>query len=163
MKLGADVKQGQVLSSGDVEVSQVGWELAVLRRISPWLELGAAAVYNKIDAELGLVFNPVAGVAPVIEAQTDEDWIDPVLVARVTHELNDKWFFHGRGNIGGFGIGSDLIWQIQVDAGYRFSGRSYMTLGYRVIDIDYEHGSGADRFVYNMSTFGPQLRFGFRF
>jgi len=35
--------------------------------------------------------------------------------------------------------------------------------GYRVIDIDYAHGSGADRFVYDMSTFGPQLRFGFRF
>ena len=163
MKLGADVQPRGILDSGEVEVAQVGWELAAMRRVSPWLELGVAAVYNSIEAELNLVFIPLAGMTPVIGRKTDQDWIDPVLVARVTHDLNDKWFLHGRGNIGGFGVGSDLTWQIQLDAGYRFSDRAYMTLGYRVIDIDYAHGSGADRFVYDMSTFGPQLRFGFRF
>jgi hypothetical protein len=32
-----------------------------------------------------------------------------------------------------------------------------------VIYIDYETGSGDDRFVYDMTTFGPVLRFGFDF
>jgi len=162
MKLGQGTPPDVTAYSSNIEVSQIGWELAALRRVSPWLELGLAAVYNKIDAELEFAFT-AGGPAPLIQARRKEDWVDPALVVRAAHEFNDKWFVRGRGNIGGFGVGSDLMWQIQLDVGYRFSTRSYMTAGYRVIDYDYEHGSGADHFKYDMRTFGPQLRFGFRF
>lgn len=162
MKLGSDVTPGAVISSGDVELSQVGWELAVMRRMSAWLELGAALAYNEIDVGLSFDFNGPAGIVPAA-AKLKEDWIDPSLLARATFPLSGNWFLRGRANMGGFGIGSDFMWQIQVDAGYRFSERSYMTLGYRVIDMDYESGSGADRFRYDIANFGPTLRFGFSF
>ena len=89
--------------------------------------------------------------------------IDPTIVMRGTWPINDKWFIQARGNIGGFGVVSDLMWQLMVDVAYQPSEKWFMTFGYRVIDIDYEHGSGADRFVYDVQTFGPVARLGFRF
>jgi len=163
MKLKSDVQPGTLLNSGAVELSQLGWELALLRRVSPWLELGAGVTYNTIESEVSLVLNPGGSAAPILARKMDEDWIDPSLLARATFPLSEKWFLRARGNIGGFGVGSDFMWQVQVDAGYRISNRAYFTLGYRVIDVDYEHGSGSDRFLYNMSTFGPVMRFGFNF
>jgi len=34
---------------------------------------------------------------------------------------------------------------------------------YRVIAVNYENGSGQDRFLFNMTTFEAVLRFGFNF
>jgi len=68
-----------------------------------------------------------------------------------------------RGEIGGFGIGSDFAWQIQAYAGYRFSKLFHITAGYRVISLDYKTGEGENRFLYDINTFGPVIRFGFNF
>jgi hypothetical protein len=93
----------------------------------------------------------------------EEDWIDPSVVMRATLPINDQWFFQARGNIGGFGVGSELMWQVMADFGYRPSEKWFVTFGYRIIDMDFEDGSGPDRFVYDMQTFGPVARIGFLF
>jgi hypothetical protein len=38
-----------------------------------------------------------------------------------------------------------------------------LLLGYRVIDVDYEDGKGADRFVWDVRTAGPSAAFAWRF
>jgi hypothetical protein len=68
-----------------------------------------------------------------------------------------------RGDIGGFGVGSDFSWQIQANAGYRFSKLFQATIGYRVIGINYDKGEGMDRFVYDVDTYGPVIHTGFNF
>ncbi len=45
--------------------------------------------------------------------------------------------------------------------GYRFSKLFQTSVGYRAIGVDYDNGSGAERFRYDMITFGPNIRFGF--
>ena len=40
---------------------------------------------------------------------------------RLTTNSKDKWHFRFRGELGGFGIGPDLTWQLQAYAGYRFT------------------------------------------
>jgi hypothetical protein len=162
MKLEAEVAPDSQVFDGTAEVSQVGWELAALRRLSSWFELGIAATYNKIDADVDIVVNGFQGPIP-ISAGLDEDWIDPSIVARASVPLGEKWQFQARGNVGGFGVGSEMFYQLQVDAIWLVSYRWQIGLGYRWIDIDYDHGSGTDRFVYDMSTFGPVLRAGFSF
>ena len=57
--------------------------------------------------------------------------------------------------------GSDFTWQVQADAAYRFSKLFQLGLGYRALGIDYESGSGQDRFLFDMDTFGPVLKFTF--
>jgi hypothetical protein len=162
MDLGQRATPKGIVTDGDVDISQVGWELAALRRLTPWFELGLAATYNNIKADVKVTTDTILGVT-TRSAGLTEEWIDPTVVARATFPLRGNWFFQGRGNIGGFGIGSDLVWQVQADVGYRHSDKWLFTFGYRIIDIDYDHGSGADRFVYDMQTFGPVLKVGYSF
>lgn len=162
MKLEADVLQDSSIADGKAELSQLGWELAFLARLSPWMEIGVGATYMKIDAQLDLTLNtPLGAVGRT--AELDKDWVDPTVLVRATVPLGDKWFLLGRANIGGFGVSSDSVWQLQGDVGYRFSDRMLMTVGYRALGYDYDRGSGTERFVYDMTTFGPMLRLGFTF
>jgi hypothetical protein len=38
-----------------------------------------------------------------------------------------------------------------------------LTAGYRILGMDYDKGSGEDRFKYDMNIFGAVVRFGFNF
>jgi hypothetical protein len=163
MDLESDI-QGALSAGGKAGISQLGWELAVLRRVAPWCEVGFGLTYNEIDADVRLDFILPGGSTSVSSGLT-EDWIDPNLVARATWPLGDKWFFQARANIGGFGIGSgsELFWQLQADLGYRPSEKWQFVFGYRLIDTDYDQGSGAERFIYDMQNFGPVLKLGYSF
>jgi hypothetical protein len=33
-----------------------------------------------------------------------------------------------------------------------------MDAGYKILSIDYDKGADADRFIYNVDTFGPVIR-----
>jgi hypothetical protein len=90
-------------------------------------------------------------------------WVDPFIVARIKSDPARKFIYQLRGDIGGFGIGSDLAWQVQAYAGYRFSKLFQMTVGYRYIGMDYDKGSDENRFLYDIDTFGPVVRVGFNF
>lgn len=60
-----------------------------------------------------------------------------------------------RGDIGGFGAGSDFTWH--VNGLVHFQPWRYVAIivGYRVLDQDYEEGSGVNRFKYDMRISGP--------
>ena len=77
--------------------------------------------------------------------------------------MHEKWLLQFRGDFGGFGIGSDFTWQLQAHAGYQFSKLFKLTACYRIIGVDYDKGSGQDRFVHDINTFGPVLRLGLNF
>lgn len=162
MDLEAEVAPDSQVIDGKAGVRQLGWELAAMYRLSSWLELGLAATYNKIDADVDIVISALPN-APAISGGLDEEWIDPSIVARAVAPLGEKWQFQARANIGGFGVGSEMFYQLQLDLVYALSDRWQFGLGYRYIDVDFEDGSGADRFVYDMRTFGPVLKFGFAF
>jgi hypothetical protein len=164
MNLGADMSTNDpgLINSVDVDVSQVGWELAAMRRLTPQFELGLGLTYNQVDVDVEIEV-ALPGPPSQVSAGLEENWIDPTIVARGTWPINDQWFFQARGNVGGFGVGSDLMWQLMADVGYRPSEKWFLSFGYRIIDIDYDQGSGADRFVYDVQTFGPQFKIGFNF
>jgi hypothetical protein len=75
----------------------------------------------------------------------------------------NRWRLRISGNIGGFGIGSDLAWQVYPFVGYRFSRLFELSAAYRWLGMDYETGSGTDMFRYDMVTFGPEIGFVFHF
>lgn len=165
MKLGQDIAGKNGIVSGNADIKQLGWEVAVLRKINPWLEGGLALQLNSIGSDLHLVVDASNGTQQTKNKELTQTWVDPSILARIKLPLsaNQKWLFQFRGNIGGFGIGSDLYWQLQAYFGYRFSKLFQLSAGYRVIDIDYEKGSGDERFKYDMTTFGPVVKLGFNF
>ena len=158
MDLKQDVKPGTVVTGGEAFAKQISAEFAWLKKVTPWFDLGAAARITDIKADLDI--QTVAGGR---EASNRKTWVDPVIIARAQTPLEQKFILEFRGDIGGFGVGSDLTWQIQANAGYRFSKLVHAKVGYRILDIDYEKGDDADRFMYDIATSGIVIKVGFNF
>ncbi len=145
---------------GAADVQQLVWELAGLRKFDTWLDAGIG--FRLYNIESSLEIDAGGGAAPK-SASLSKTWVDPIVITRFKFPAGMKWLFQFRGDIGGFGIGSEFSWQIQGDVGYRFSKLFEAMIGYRIIGVDYENGSGNERFLYDVNTFGPLLRFGFHF
>ncbi len=158
MKLGQKASNEGLVTSGDVTMKQLAWEIAGLKRVAPWLDAGLAGrVVNLYTGlELETINEPREGSA-------SKTWFDPVIVLRSNNVLKEKWLAQLRLDAGGFSIGSDFTWQLQANVGYRFSKLFQTTVGYRYIGIDYDKGEGADRFRYDIDTYGWVVRFGFNF
>jgi hypothetical protein len=161
MSLQQDVTPNIIINSGEVTAKQLGYELAGLYRILPFWEAGAGMRLNSINSEVNILRNTIGGgTQELLSASLSRTWVDPIIITRLTHEIDNKWLFTVRGDLGGFG-GSDFTWQAQGYVGYRFSKLFQTSLGYRAIGVNYDTGSGAERFRYDMTTFGPNIRFGF--
>jgi hypothetical protein len=89
----------------------------------------------------------------------DKTWVDPILGVRLHHDLNEKFFVRAVGDIGGFGVSSDLTWQAMALLGYRVSDHGSLGLGYRAIGTDYSSGG----FTYDIVSHGLLLGFEYRF
>jgi len=119
------------------------------------LDLLAGLSYFSVDTDLELTPGLLAGR----ELSFSEDWIDPVIGFHLRHELCERWFSMLRGEIGGFGAGSDLTWQVMTGVGYRTGESSEVFLGYRHLDIDYSDNG----FTYDTATSGIIVGMNFSF
>ena len=61
--------------------------------------------------------------------------------------------------IGGFGVSSDVDWDVMGGIGYDFNTTFIMVAGYRALGVDYSH----DGFAFDVVQQGPILGLGFRF
>jgi hypothetical protein len=166
MRLNQDIEPGLIINSGDVTAKQFIWEAAGLYRVRPFWEIGIGGRLNKLDMEANGKLNALPGPGGQQRAfnrKESETWYDPIIVTRLTTDFNEKWELTFRGDIGGFGIGSSLTWQMQGYVGYRFSELFLLTAGYRVLYTDFERGESPEAFVFDMHQFGPVLKFGFSF
>ena len=163
MNLDQDVETGAVINSGNVNLKQFSWELAALRKLLPCLDAGIGGRYNGIKTSMDLQTKELRNGTTANSKSMDQSWFDPIIIARIKSTPGKKLIYQFRGDIGGFGIGSELAWQLQAYAGYRFSKLFQATAGYKTISADYEKGSGEDRFLYDVDTFGPVIRLGFNF
>jgi hypothetical protein len=92
-----------------------------------------------------------------------EDWIDPIVGARKIWPLKNQWEIQAIGDVGGYvGDSSDLTWQAAI-LGVRKTDHGNFVLGYRVLFVDYETGSGADKFKFDNTLYGPMVGWVFRF
>jgi hypothetical protein len=89
------------------------------------------------------------------------DWVDPIIGLRYRYDFNEKWLLHLRGDIGGFGVGSDSTWNVIGFIQWKPWKYAGILAGYRALDQDYEDGSGADRFKYDMRLHGPVIALNF--
>ena len=71
----------------------------------------------------------------------DRTWIDPIVGLRASHDLSETVFVEGLGDIGGFGVGSDLQWEGVARVGYRISEGTAVALGYRYLHVDFHDSS----------------------
>ncbi|MBA4319269.1 MAG: hypothetical protein C0412_12785 [Flavobacterium sp.] len=163
MELAQGVKSGFIVGSGEFTAKQFAWEVSGLRKVNPWLEFGVGGILNSVNSGADINLIVLGGTSLNKTKEMTKTWFDPMLITRIKSKAGEKFVYQFRGEIGGFGIGSDLAWQMQAVAGYQFSKLFSITGGYRIISLDYESGSGQDYFHYNIDTSGPTVLFGFQF
>jgi len=138
-----------------VEMAQWMVEPGLSYRFCQYFEALAGARYNNLSGEIrGPLGRNPGGT---------QEWWDPIVGANLGLPLGKKFSFNVRGDIGGFGVGSDLTWQVFPCFGWQFAKWGSLQAGYRWLYMDYETGSGASRFKYDMLIQGPQLGITFHF
>jgi len=121
-----------------------------------FLDAIAGVRYWSVDTDLTLK----AGLLPERSITNSEDWFDPLIGLKGMSALgNSKFFISGGLVIGGFGAGSDLFWDANVNLGYQWTKGFSTTLGYRYLDVDYEK----DNFLYDVVQDGITLGLSWRF
>jgi len=163
MNLTQDVTPGIILNSGTITAKQLAWETAGLYRVLSFLEVGVGSRLNSVQTSADVWINAIHADSTQATGRHTKTWFDPIIITRLSTDINDKWLFQFRGDLGGFGVGSDFTWQLQAYAGYRFTKVFQLSAGYRILSIDYTNGESPKEFVFNIVEFGPALRFGFNF
>ena len=79
-------------------------------------------------------------------------FVDPLVGMRTNIPLSTNWDLYLRGDVGGFGAGSELTWQTAVAFGWRFSEAGKLDLGWRYLDLQYE-----EDFTFDTQYSGPTL------
>ncbi len=114
----------------------------------------AGARYTHLDLNLDFDFIP--------DPEGSKDWVDPLVGARALFDISERWLLSLEGSVGGFGIGSNFTWNAFGAFGYRFSlfsedRNARVMAGYRAVYMDYDTGSGADKFEWDVTLHGPIL------
>jgi hypothetical protein len=134
------------------------------------IDIRAGARYWRESADLSFDITGAFALPPGFEVSGDRvvgrsgaiDWIDPVVGLRVRHQFSLGQELQLRGDVGGFGVGSDFSWQLF--GGYGFAlGESWSgVIGYRALSVDYsEEGPNGTRgidLLQHGPVFGVNLR-----
>lgn len=172
MKLGAEdhvtLPSTRAKIESDVEITYL--ELAALYRIGTWpvgygggidqtlsIEPLAGVRYTKLWGNLRVKVPSVPGKD---NADGSQEWVDPIIGARSILTLTEDIDFTLRGDVGGFGIGSEFTWQLASNLSYRFDlfGKDARAFaGYRALYQHYKDGSGDNKFEWDATLYGPIL------
>ena len=165
MNLSQGVDSNKVIENGEVSAKQIGWETAGLYSVVPNLQVGVGILVNTIESDVNVNRREILGATKNVQASLSQTWVDAMIIASFVNKPGTKFIYKLRGEVGGFGISGDsnFAWQVQGYAGYRFSELFQLSAGYRVISLDYATGSGSDKFLYDVDTYGGVIRFGFNF
>lgn len=107
--------------------------------------------YIFLDTQLVLTPGPTV--------ESDHNWVDPLIGARYQNSLAENWYYQLRGDVGGFGVSSDLVLNLLATIGYKFNNTFGLDLGYRYVSIDFKE----DDFLYDVSMYGIVLGLGISF
>jgi hypothetical protein len=119
------------------------------------IDILAGIRYNSLEPKI--TFTP--GL-PLSSLKTTEDWIDPIVGGRYLRELNDQWTLILRADIGGFGVGSDFVWNVSGLVDYRPWKHVSIIGGYKALDTDYKNSNGTIT-TYDVRLAGPVLGLNF--
>lgn len=152
MNLGWDKSTQQGRASAKLDVEQLTLMGTVGRRVSPRLEALFTLAYFDLSADLS-----ARVLQQQFSASRDANWVDPLIGLNYRLPFADKWTLALRGDVGGFGVGSDLTLHGWVTVLRQNSPSFSWFVGYRYIAYDYETGSGINFQRYDLTQQGPGL------
>lgn len=143
----------------DARLRQGTFEGLLIRESgNPSIGLEYFAGFRWWDNEVDVIIDP-ATLPGDARRKVDASWVDFIVGARWTRDINDRWQMQLRGDVGGFGVESDFTSSLSLSALYRFSNRYALDLQYKGLWVDYEKGSRGQSgyFSYDTLTHGPVI------
>jgi hypothetical protein len=101
----------------------------------------------------------IIGPANTVKFKKDKDWVDPILGGRFKFNLTRRVFTVFKGDVGGFGAGSQLTYQLFAGGGAEFKDKFALIAGYRRIYVDL----GSSGLLHDYTINGLALGFGIKF
>jgi len=140
-------------------------EIALRARIDALQLTGAArraAVHRIVNAAEMQIANQLAFILDRKLGQTisrDDGWFDPYVGLHTRYNFNKTLYTAVRGEVGGFGVGADLMWQVEAVLGINLTRNIFSEIGYRALAADFEK----DNFTFDIVLHGPQITTGITF
>jgi hypothetical protein len=140
-------------------------EAALRARIDALHLKGAArraAVRRMVSAAEAQIADHVAVTLDTKLHQTisrQDDWFDPYVGLRGRYNFNKTYYTAVRGEIGGFGVGADLMWEVEGVLGINLTRSIFTELGYRALGGNFEENN----FKFDVVMHGPQITTGITF
>ncbi|EIM28445.1 hypothetical protein [Microvirga lotononidis] len=158
----------------DMAIIEAGAAYEVYRSGPLAFDLLAGARYWHQSADLSLAVTGAVSTADLdvvgsraLAHSGSVDWVDPMIGGRIRYTVSPGHELLLRGDIGGFGLGSDFSWQAIGAYGFELGTYQGVTfsgvVGYRALYVDYSQGEGRQRYQYDMLQHGPVLGISARF
>jgi hypothetical protein len=125
-------------------------------------EARRAAVARAVNAAKAQIANQLASTLDAKLDQTlskDDYWFDPYVGLRARYNFNKTYYTAVRGEIGGFGVGADLMWEVETVVGINLTHSIFTEIGYRALGGNFEENN----FKFDVVTHGPQITTGITF
>ncbi len=166
----------------DIPIGPLGGRIReeIAQRVEHFIELKKAELRARIDALVERGLDRRAAVDRVVNeakarianqlavrlnkrlSQTiarDDYFFDPYVGLRGRYNFNKTFYTAVRGEIGGFGVGADLMWQVEAAVGINLTRSIFTEVGYRALGVDYEN----DGLLFDAIMHGPQITTGITF
>jgi hypothetical protein len=144
-------------TDADLNIDAQLHEAFVARQFAPGWQWMLGLRYQKIDTDMDL---SIASV-PVASLDSSKEWVDPIVGVRYQHHFDESWSLYARGDIGGFGVGSDFAWNASLVGSYQFTPLFGVQLGYRALSIDFEDQGNSGELSYDLDMYGPMIGMSF--
>ena len=173
MDLGAEFSTPQGLVSADIDFKMTMLEFGIGHRL--WetqvgeetnqkllFDLLGGGRYMNLKGEVDVITNgPLSGLGLAIGSTFGrrEEWVDPIVGGRLRWDIDEKLAAAVRFDFGGFDIGegSNLTWNLLAGIDYKLKENMSLKAGYRILDLDYDSGSGINEFGLDVQFRGPIL------
>src|SRR6266576_246384 len=120
------------------------------------------AVQRAVNAAKARIANQLALRLNKSLSQTlskDDFWFDPYVGLRTRYNFNKTYYTAVRGEIGGFGVGADLMWEVEAAFGINLTHSIFTEIGYRALGDNFEENN----FRFDTVMHGPQITTGITF
>jgi len=166
----------------DIPIGPLGGRIRkeIAQRVGNFIEFKKAELRARVDAlvERGIARRDAVAIV-VNEAKTrianqlavrlnkslsqtkskDDFWFDPYVGLRTRYNFNKTYYTGVRGEIGGFGVGADLMWEVEAVLGINLTRSIFTEIGYRALGGNFEENN----FRFDTVMHGPQITTGITF
>ena len=140
---------------GEIDVDQTTLMGTFGRRWTEHLEFLFGLAYFNLSMDLSL--KDTSGGALDAAASSDVNWVDPTVGLQYHRPLGEDWRATLRGDVGGFGVGSDFMYQLIASLRWQASETTGVFFGYRLIGFDYEDGHDRNYVHFDLVEQGPMV------